>query len=853
MGWVNHKKIRERIASKRSAISDETFFTSRIFVAHLEEIVAVQLNRYKYRRRVRIKIFWNTKDPFIAATDHTVIMVNAGNPLVTKEESRTDRYHVIVGLVVHELGHVLYTDYKESKRYFENFMEYRWYPTSPKLTDRKYVDNAKDFLNYAKADNENRDILMKVAKNIINIIEDGYVENRMLCNFPGTLGYALDKMRVEFKEQLPTITQLKEKEDGDNGLTFFSIMQIMLSYALYGDIKYGEESSDDERVQAVYKLLTKIDYSIMSRDYKDRLCIVNEIMICCWDHLKAFCERSKEMAKMGKDTTAVIDEAFSSLIGISMAGKGDTAPVSASDDEKPMLITMENRKKTISEIAEKTEKEYETETEVQTEDCASESSVAEESSKSDDVEIESDEGETDGEDGEKSVSGDTDGEAEESSEESVDEEPTPEIGNEEMSEEEESDVDGDEERSEIDEEQLSLDDVEDETDVESSDEIDDDFDDESDDTEKTQEADSEELSHDADDRLKLPDRDGEDKISDEDCAEYSEGGSVERDEEYEHLHNTRAAAEIQDLLDTMAERAACNELEEERISELNELAKEISYGDIHEGVDVKVHRISEVPDSLKEEYESISEPLVDISKRLARALQKHIEDKRRGGKVGGLMMGRRLDTSAVHRSDGKMFYKKNAPDERSEIAVALLVDESGSMWSSERCVYARAVSIILQDFCERLSIPIMIYGHSTDYCRGDREPVALYSYAEFESYDSDDKYRLMDITARNNNRDGAALRFVSEQLSKRSEEIKLLIQICDGQPYAERYGGASAEADLTGIKIEYERRGLVYVVAAIGEDKGNIERIYGNSFLDITNLDELPTKLTSIVKKYIRV
>ena len=95
MGWVNHKKIRERIASKRSAISDETFFTSRIFVAHLEEIVAVQLNRYKYRRRVRIKIFWNTKDPFIAATDHMVIMVNAGNSLVTKADSRTDRYNVI--------------------------------------------------------------------------------------------------------------------------------------------------------------------------------------------------------------------------------------------------------------------------------------------------------------------------------------------------------------------------------------------------------------------------------------------------------------------------------------------------------------------------------------------------------------------------------------------------------------------------------------------------------------------------------------------------------------------------------------------------------------------------------------
>lgn len=74
MGWVDHKKIRDRIASRRSAISDETFFTSRIFAAHLEEIVAVQLNRYKYKRRVKIKIYWDAKDPFIAATNHTLIM-----------------------------------------------------------------------------------------------------------------------------------------------------------------------------------------------------------------------------------------------------------------------------------------------------------------------------------------------------------------------------------------------------------------------------------------------------------------------------------------------------------------------------------------------------------------------------------------------------------------------------------------------------------------------------------------------------------------------------------------------------------------------------------------------------------
>lgn len=71
--------------------------------------------------------------------------------------------------------------------------------------------------------------------------------------------------------------------------------------------------------------------------------------------------------------------------------------------------------------------------------------------------------------------------------------------------------------------------------------------------------------------------------------------------------------------------------------------------------------------------------------------------------------------------------------------------------------------------------------------------VALYSYAEFDSIDTSDRYRLMDMSARNGNRDGAALRFVAEHLAKRPEKQKLLIIISDGQPADTGYYGTEAE------------------------------------------------------------
>ena len=298
----------------------------------------------------------------------------------------------------------------------------------------------------------------------------------------------------------------------------------------------------------------------------------------------------------------------------------------------------------------------------------------------------------------------------------------------------------------------------------------------------------------------------------------------------------------------MAEKAAHTELETKRTAELNTLANEISYGDIHEGVEKRVRRIASVDERLKEQYQMAAPPLLKISKKLQKSILQQLQEKRRGGKLTNLYSGRKLHVHALPRNDGRAFYNKKLPQDTPELAIALLLDESGSMSWGDRATYARATAIILYDFCRSLGIPITVYGHST----GSRS-VDLYSYAEFESIDPDDKYRMMDISARNNNRDGAALRYVMEQLAKRPEDVRLLIIVSDGQPADSGYGGSAAEADLRGVKKDCERKNVLLVAAAIGDDKPSIERIYGDSFMDITNLEQLPQKLTQVVKRHIRI
>lgn len=767
MARVNHKRVKQLLNEKRSKITDKQFFTSRILAGHFEDIAAAQTRRYKYNRRVHVNLYWQPQDPNVACTNNVSILINSGNPMVTKVRGRADRYDLITGLFAHELGHVLYTDFLVTQTYLQYLGHFKWFPVPPDLKTSRDADNERAFWDFVKAEPRNLEMTQRIACFIANILEDGYVENCILNQFPGVLGFTLDAMRKHQFAEMLTVDEMIEKEmDGESHI-FNSILQIMLSYAKFGEIKYGETPLSDERIQTVFKLIPEIDTAVVTSYPKERWKIVSLIMIRCWHHIEDYLEMCKkkqdeDAASGGSSSlTEVLSKILGGVSGTSSEGSGSGTPVPGAVMIKVTAANGAARSKTRKDA-------------------------------------DQDEENGSGGAGEKS---DESGDPEENENGSGSEENSSETDSDDGSGASDGVCDGLEGPGTGSSKQKTV----------------------------------------AEEGGRIP-------FHQTESVSVPVGGDVEYDEDYQREHNDAAASDIERMLDRMAEKAACKQLENERLRELNEAAQSISYGDIHEGVDITVHRIAEVDDELQDQYHEIAGPLLTISRQLQRTLVQKLKDQQRGGKQTGLVMGRRLDAHALCRNDGKVFYKNNLPNEIPRISVGLLLDESGSMCCGDRSTYARAAAIILYDFCQSLNIPIMVYGHST----GWGADVDLYSYAEFDSIDKDDKYRLMDISARCSNRDGAALRFVAEQLSKRTEEVRILILVSDGQPAASGYSGTAAEEDLRGIKQEYKRKGILFVAAAIGDDKQNIERIYGDSFLDITDLNELPNKLTAVIKRYMK-
>lgn len=765
MARVNHKLVKQRLNEKRSKITDRQFFTSRLLAGHFEDMAAAQTRRYRYNRRVHVNLIWETNSDTTAFTDNQSILINCGNKFLTKVRGRENRYQIVCGFFAHELGHVLYTDFLASQTHMNMLAQGKWFPEKPVLKTKADVKNESALWDYANDCPENMTALQYVASFISNVIEDGYIEERMLINFPGTLKYGLESLRDHHFEEMPTVTQLIEDEDSGKRHLFESILQNILSYVKYGEIKYGDEPLNDVRIKTVFDIILDIDNALMSNSAKERIQITNYILVHCWEYIKDYLEECKKRHNdaISMGSTITISETLANMLGSmngsSTTGSGDSTPVAQPSNTSSKQTTAIKRAKTKVDAGKTNSIDN------------SNADKNESGSKNTMPQTETENNILPSESGEEDAGSDVENGL--------------------------SPIDG---------------------------------------TLKG----SGKQNVTASEGGRIP-------YHQTDILSEPQGGTTKYDNDYQRQKYDRAASDIERLLDKMAEKEACKELENARLKELRDVAQNIAYGDIHQGVNICVRRINSVDEGLIDQYNEISAPLLAISKQLKKSILRQFEDHRRGGKQTGLMMGRRLEVRALCRNDGKVFSKNALPNEIPHLSVGLLIDESGSMSSADRCTYARAAAIILYDFCESLDIPIMIYGHSTS-----RDDVELFSYAEFEGFDNGDKYRLMDIHARGSNRDGAALRFVADQLSKRSEDVKILILISDGQPAHSGYSGTAAEEDLRGIKQEYQKKGILFIAAAIGDDKNNIERIYGNSFLDITDLAQIPIKLTSVIKKHLQ-
>lgn len=651
----NEISTRRLLADARAHVSDEQFFCSPAFTAYLEHMAAIHTSRYSYRYHLTVQMDWlPIPKTHLAYTNNQHIYINAGHPIVSRYTKRNERYLYVLGLFVHELGHVLYTDFPAWALFVQSVLKGQWRPDLSSCSSERVQQSVAEIQAFLDKGPPYRQVIAAVLKHLLNILEDAYIELCLLKKFPGVFGSALMYMRNDDLTQSHTLT-----EQQNAGLSPWTIaVNLLLYYARFGKLPLGNEPASHPCVQALSPCLETVQNSIVGT-FSDRIQAVVMLLVYLWP----LANPEKDWARFFSDCQSKQTPSVRTSGLFTEAPIGDTRPA-----EQGILIL-------------------------------------------------------------------------------------------------------------------------------------------------------EDLCRD---------------------RKMTGTGRIQYDDAYlPHKNN----AALNDILD----QVAIEQLEKQRAAALNTSVQKMDLGALHNHVDITIHRASVITQDMREKYKKIAAPLLPLSNRLQQELSRELHKRKYPQTMPGYALGKRIDTKRLYRPDQKIF-TKNVPAKKGfDMAVAVLLDESGSMGSKDRYKYAQAAAIILQDFCYRLHIPMMVYGHSTS---GDL--VDLYSYVEYDVFADLDRYRLADIQARRSNRDGAALRYVSRRLLERPERNKIIILVSDGNPAHTNYWGEAAEEDLRAFRSEFVSCGGLLIAAAIGDDKDAIHRIYGQSFMDITDLSSFPLRLTQYLKRHIR-
>lgn len=344
----------------------------------------------------------------------------------------------------------------------------------------------------------------------------------------------------------------------------------------------------------------------------------------------------------------------------------------------------------------------------------------------------------------------------------------------------------------------------------------------------------------------------EETVSEKEAAPQGTAGLFEDAETVSQSGQAATGTESdnQELADHSLTLEAFEATNKEEKAHASKTARQALKESIHAKEGLIVHRPA-VNLHLRKAAQALIQPLRPVIDALVKQTKELLENEEGSAYQKGQYTGTRFDASKVVYQDLRTFDKKNPPNETPSLAVAIRIDESGSMVREDRIKYAQQAVLALTEFAQQVQIPLMIYGDTAD--TSAREKTSLYAYKEFhEGYDFVPE-KLMTMKPRQNNRDGAALRVLAHHVSQQTATTKLVLNISDGQPKAlPDYTGEKAKSDIQQVIADYERQGVLFLAAAIGQDRDVIKSIYGpERFIDLSDLHAFPQQVLQLLVRYL--
>ena len=303
--------------------------------------------------------------------------------------------------------------------------------------------------------------------------------------------------------------------------------------------------------------------------------------------------------------------------------------------------------------------------------------------------------------------------------------------------------------------------------------------------------------------------------------------------------------DVKKMLQNLAAEQVYRQLEKERAQQLQKAAEERKEEFAAYGLQVpQVVRTDSPTEESRAEYNQVANGADDgkalsVAKNLGRLLLKKIQMEQNFG-YAKAFNGKFSSKQFLQRTDLRYFKRKGLPVSAPNLAVFVLIDESGSV-THELTAAEKRAAIVMEAFCAEIGVPLSIYGYTT------QGGTALYSYVEFDKIGHGDRYRLMNIRSRGGTPTVGAMVYARGLLRERPEEKKLLIVITDGEASDDDSSGTKTKQ----LIAEMQNREHINTIAfGIGEGKTAVCNEFGRKrFVGIDSMESFPSRLVEAIRQ----
>lgn len=191
-------------------LSDYEFFTSPRFMRLLHHVGKEITDRYN----AKVRTYGAPDENRAGYFEGTYTYINVLNEITQSFPSLELRGESVLGVLGHECGHQNYSSIYLRKKYVEgisNGILYPYFPEPRSEKERLYAEQMKEL--FVRKDRIAIELYLTMAAPLHGLLEDVYIEERMMKRFPGSIRRGIQGNRKRIMERYDSVKKLDKGGD----------------------------------------------------------------------------------------------------------------------------------------------------------------------------------------------------------------------------------------------------------------------------------------------------------------------------------------------------------------------------------------------------------------------------------------------------------------------------------------------------------------------------------------------------------------------------------------------------------------------------------------------------------------